>query len=177
MTPRRIWIVGNSGSGKTTLAAAAAHRLGLPHVELDALQHGPDWAQATPEELRTRASEALAGDAWVVDGNYRVARDDHMHRAEQVVWIDYTLPLIVSRVTRRTAARLVMRRRIFNGNRERWRNLVDPTHPVWWAMTSHTPRRREYASLMDDRWLRLRAPREAARWLRELSATASTRAR
>ena len=172
MTPRRIWILGNSGSGKTTLAAAAARRLGLPHVELDALQHGPDWAQATPEELRERAAAALGGEAWVVDGNYRVAREDHLHRAEEIVWIDYALPLVVSRVARRTALRLVTRRRIFNGNRERWRNLVDPTHPVWWSMTSHTPRRREYAASMDARWLRLRTPRQAARWLRGLTEPA-----
>jgi adenylate kinase family enzyme len=172
VNPRRVWIVGNSGSGKSTLAAAAARRLGVPHVELDSLQHGPGWLQATPDELRGRAEAALAGDAWVCDGNYRIARDEHMHRAQLVVWIDYPLPIVVSRVTRRTAVRLVTRRRIYNGNRERWRNLVDPSHPMWWAWTSHAPRRREYEATMDARWLRLRSPREAAGWLRGLRAEA-----
>ena len=175
MTPQRIWVVGNSGSGKTTLARAAAHRLCLPHVELDALQHGPDWLQATPDELRDRAAAALEGDAWVVDGNYRIARDDHLHRAELVVWIDYALPIVASRVTRRTAVRLLTRKRIYNSNVERWRNLMDIDHPVFWAWRSHHPRRREYTTLMDDRWLRLRTPRDAARWLRSLSATADAR--
>jgi adenylate kinase family enzyme len=167
--PHRVWILGTSGSGKTTLAVAAAARLGVPHVELDALQHGPGWAQATPEELRERADSALAGDAWVVDGNYRIARDDHIDRAQQVVWLDYAHPIVMSRVVRRTAIRLVTRRQLYNGNRERWSNLVDPDHPVWWAWRTHAARRLEMRGLMDERWLRVRTPRDAARWLRSLA--------
>jgi adenylate kinase family enzyme len=40
----RLVVVGTSGSGKTTMAAHLARALGVVHVELDALQHGPDWA-------------------------------------------------------------------------------------------------------------------------------------
>jgi adenylate kinase family enzyme len=167
-TARRIWVLGTSGSGKTRLAAAAAARLGVPHVELDVLQHGPGWAQATPDELRERTAAALAGDAWVVDGNYRIARDDHLRRAEQVVWLDYRRPLIMARVARRTARRLVLGERVHNGNVERWRNLADPTHPVWWGWRTHAARRVEMSALTDERWLRLRTARDAARWLRSL---------
>jgi len=34
---RRIAVVGTTGSGKSTLAENIAHRLHIPHVELDAL--------------------------------------------------------------------------------------------------------------------------------------------
>src|SRR6186997_1715444 len=69
---RRVSVAGISGSGKTTLAAALAARLGVPHVELDALHHGPNWTEATPEELRARVEAALAAapEGWVADGNY-----------------------------------------------------------------------------------------------------------
>ena len=71
----RIAVVGTSGAGKTTLSARLAARLGYPHVELDAFQHGPNWQQATVEELRERTDAATGGDCWVCDGNYEAVRD------------------------------------------------------------------------------------------------------
>src|SRR5512142_1642906 len=68
---RRVSVAGISGSGKSTLARALAERLGVPYVELDALNHGPNWTEATPEELRARVEAAFAAapDGWVADGN------------------------------------------------------------------------------------------------------------
>ena len=45
--PARILVAGSSGSGKTTLAALAGRALGVPHVEIDALFHGPGWTPRT----------------------------------------------------------------------------------------------------------------------------------
>jgi adenylate kinase family enzyme len=39
--PRRVVVAGTSGSGKTTLAKHIASVLEIPHVEIDALYHGP----------------------------------------------------------------------------------------------------------------------------------------
>ena len=50
---RRVAIVASaSGSGKTTLGRELALRLDVPFHELDALNHGPGWTEATAEELR-----------------------------------------------------------------------------------------------------------------------------
>jgi ABC-type iron transport system FetAB ATPase subunit len=61
---RRIAVVGASGNGKTTIARALAARLGAPHVELDALHHGPNWSAPSAEEFRRRVASHLEGDAW-----------------------------------------------------------------------------------------------------------------
>lgn len=74
-TLRRIVVVGTTGSGKSTLARTLAQRLNVPHVELDALHWEPNWRQAAPPVFRERTAHALAGEGWVVDGNYSVVRD------------------------------------------------------------------------------------------------------
>ena len=66
----RINIVGIGCAGKTTLARALAARLGVPHVELDALFWGPRWTPVRDEVFRSRVRDALAPDAWVADGGY-----------------------------------------------------------------------------------------------------------
>ncbi len=41
LVPSRVAVVGCSGSGKTTVVRRVVDRLGLEHVELDALAHQP----------------------------------------------------------------------------------------------------------------------------------------
>ena len=91
----RFSIVGTAGSGKTTLARRLAQRLGVPHVELDAIHWGPNWQPAEPDDFRQRARAALRGDAWTTDGNYRSVRDIVWGRAQAVVWLDYSLPVVM----------------------------------------------------------------------------------
>ena len=55
---RRIALMGISGGGETTLGKALAARLGVSYIELDALQHGPNWTESTPEELRAGVTAA-----------------------------------------------------------------------------------------------------------------------
>src|ERR671937_2952145 len=98
--PPKIVVIGTSGSGKTTVARELARRLGVPHVELDALYHGPGWAETPPEEFRRRVAAAMDGDGWVVDGNYESKLGDLvLRRADTVVWLDLPLRVALTRVS------------------------------------------------------------------------------
>lgn len=124
---RRVSVAGIPGAGKTTFARALTARLGLPHVELDALHHGPGWQEATPDELRARVEAAFAAapEGWIADGNYESKVGDLIvSRADTFVWLDMPLPLALGRVARRTASRLVRRTELWSGNRETLRNSV-----------------------------------------------------
>jgi len=57
---RRVSVVGTVGSGKTTFARALARKLDVPYVELDELNWGPRWTQASAEELQVRVNEVSA---------------------------------------------------------------------------------------------------------------------
>jgi adenylate kinase family enzyme len=68
---RKVAIVSScSGNGKTTLGRQLAAALEVPFVELDALVHGPNWAETPDDGLRALLEPILEQDGWVIDGNY-----------------------------------------------------------------------------------------------------------
>jgi len=123
----RIAVVGTSGAGKTTLAHRIASRLGLPHIELDAINWQSGWRDLTrhdPREFVRRVSEAVRAEAWVVDGNYGLVREKVWQRVTHLVWLDYERPVVMARVISRTFLRGVLRTELWAGNRERWRHML-----------------------------------------------------
>jgi adenylate kinase family enzyme len=104
---RRIAVVGTTGSGKSTLAKNIAHRLHIPHFELDALYWQPNWRESPWEVMRERVEDFTRGPAWVTDGNYGFCRDIIWSRTQAVIWLDYPLPLILWRLWWRTWQRAI----------------------------------------------------------------------
>jgi adenylate kinase family enzyme len=141
---RRASVVGASGSGKTTFARQLATKLGVPHVELDGLFWDPDWTQVDDVTFRARVDAATAGDGWVADGNYSRARSIVLARADTVVWLDLPLGTCLGRILKRTARRARTREELWSGNRETWRRHVGGNSLVWWLVTSHRRKRRDY---------------------------------
>ena len=171
---QRISVIGTTGSGKTTVARRTAEVLGVPHVELDALHWGPDWEEAPLEVFRERVSDAVRGDGWVVDGNYGKVRDIVWGRADTVLWLDYPFLGTFLRLLWRTLRRVVVRERLWNGNREGLTAVFGKDSILLWAATSHPRNSKEYPQLMGDpeyahvQFLRHRTPRETEEWLRSL---------
>jgi len=173
---RRIAVIGGSCAGKTTVARELSRRLGLPHVELDALHHDAAWNEAPAELLqqRVRAALAAAPDGWVVDGNYYGKIGDLVLReADTVVWLDVPYGTAIHRVLRRTWSRLWRRTELWNGNRERLRDTFGRNSIVWWVLTTH----RGLAAKWEERLaghrnvVRLRDPRA---WLQSIQASPTT---
>lgn len=99
---RRVVILGNSGSGKSRLARRLGCALDLPVVHLDPLYYGPGWAHGDPALFRQRVAEALAGEAWIVDGSFlTMVGDITLPRAELIVWLEQPRWLATSRALRR----------------------------------------------------------------------------
>ncbi len=173
---RRVSVVGGSCTGKTTLARELAARLGVPHVELDALNHLPGWREAPADELRARVEEALAAapEGWVADGNYHGKIGALvLERADAVVWLDPPYATAVRRVLRRTWRRLVRRTELWNGNGESLRTALSRDSIVWWVLRTHRRYRRtlpaRFAEAPGVPVVRLRSAREARRWLEDVA--------
>ncbi len=174
---RRVHVIGMSGSGKTTLAAELARRLNVPHVELDALRHGPNWTETPDDVMRAQTLARLdAADAshggWVTDGNYSHVRAVLWSRADTVVWLDYSLPVILGRLFKRTLRRTLTQEELWNGNRERFLTAFASRDSLFlWVLQSYKRRRRDYPRLFalpenaPLNVVRLRTPRETRAWL------------
>jgi adenylate kinase family enzyme len=166
--PKRIALAGSTSSGKTTLARRLSAITGAPHIELDALFHGPNWTPTS--DFRERVAEATSGDAWITDGNYAAARDLTWARADLIVWLDYDLPRILWRLTERTFRRRWKNEELWNGNRESLRGHFFSKQSLYlWALQTHHRHRREYprhfAAYPGVRVVRIRSPQQLERWL------------
>jgi adenylate kinase family enzyme len=171
---RRVSVVGNSGSGKSTLARGLAERLGVPWIELDSIRHQPGWRELPDDEFTARVCAATAASAWVVDGNYSVVRALIWSRADTVVWLDPPRLTALRQVGWRTLSRVLLRRELWNGNRERWTSLfrLDRYESmIVWTWQRHPVYRRRYTDAMSApewsglRFVRLPSRRAAERWL------------
>jgi adenylate kinase family enzyme len=172
----RIVVVGTTGSGKTTTAAEIARRLGLPHIEIDALNWGPNWTPSPAEALCQRIGERTCGEAWVIDGNYSTAREIVWNRADTIVWLDLHFLIVMGRLLYRTLHRVITREELWGTNRESWRSQFLSRDSLFlWAIKTHWRRRRQYAELLARpqyahlHVVRLRSPRAVRAWLEALS--------
>jgi adenylate kinase family enzyme len=152
--------------------------LGVPHIELDALHHDPNWKEASAELLRERvhAAFAVAPDGWVVDGNYhhklgRLVVDS----ADTIVFLDPPFATALRRSLWRTFSRAARHVELWNGNYETFSNAFSRNSIPLWVIRTHRGMRAKMAErLPDAKVVHLRSPREVDRWLQSIQATAST---
>jgi adenylate kinase family enzyme len=181
----RIAIIGNSGSGKSTLARALSARLNITHIELDALNWRPGWRSVSiedPDNFRGMVSEAISSDAWITDGNYSLgALPQILPAASDVIWLDYSISLIMARVIRRSLLRSISGEELWpgTGNREDFRRWLRKDHPIRWTWDTYRSgnERREVRfssnALSHARKHRFKTPRETRRWLSEVKPRGS----
>jgi hypothetical protein len=127
------------------------------------------------DRFRQSVSEALSQDAWVTDGNYSRVRDIVWRRANNLVWLDYSLALVMGRVIRRTLQRSLTQQELWNQNRERLSEaFFSKDSIIWWSLSTFHRRRREYPGLFEQpehvhlNIVHLRSPRDTRRWLARL---------
>lgn len=109
MSASRILVLGGPASGKTTLARTLAAERGLPLVSLDSL-FWHDSAETydirrDPAERDRMLAEAVAQEAWVMEGVYWKWTGPVFERAEQVVFVDAPLWLRHWRLAKRHVKR------------------------------------------------------------------------
>ncbi len=175
--PRRVLVAGTSGSGKTTLAAQIGKRLGIRHVEIDALFHGPEWAPRETFEADVEAFSATP--SWVTEWQYGVVRERLAERADLLVWLDFNRITVMRQVVQRTARRRLRRQVLWNGNIEPplWTVFTNHDHIVRWAWSTHHKTAQRILAVQEQHpelpIVRLRDRRSVEQWSNRLRPPAS----
>lgn len=172
---KRVIVIGNTNSGKSTVAERLAESRGVPYIELDALYWEPGWQASDPEVFRERVRSAIAGDEWVMAGNYSKQMDISWPKADTVVWLDVPLRTSLRRCIGRSWRRHRSQELLWGTNHERfWDHLKlwdTQQSLIAYAISSHRRHRRDReARMWNPEWahitfIRLRSTTEVRAWL------------
>jgi hypothetical protein len=176
---RRISIVGATGSGKTVLAAELADKMNLPLYSLDSIRCNCLADGGERNDFAASVASLVVADQWIIDGHYRDVRDAIWRRSEAVVWLNY--PLFV--VGTRLLGRFLQKRRRRPGEKAAHagpiREAPAPVEAGWSERLARYGRtlkeRGEYRRLLSAPHLanvsiiELKSPQAARRWLAEIA--------
>ncbi|MEA3038439.1 MAG: hypothetical protein QOE79_952 [Sphingomonadales bacterium] len=163
----RVLVIGPPGAGKSTLATEIAQRTGLPLIHLDRHHWHAGWVEADRAEWEPKVQALIAGERWVIDGNYGGSLAARLARADTAIWLDFPVWLCLARIFRRALEyRGRTRPDMAEGCPERigWEFLVYAARFPW------VGRKRILAKLpaFSGRLIHLRRPADASRFLRSL---------
>lgn len=167
---KRILVIGNSGVGKSTLAKRLAECLNIPFFPSDPFYWEPGWKLAPAKKVFQQVSEVTARDAWILDGNFDEYHELVWSRADCIIWLDYSIPIILTQVVLRNFKWLVMREPTWSGNTMTLQRAVSG---VRHAVKSYSLKRRKYpvwlAGLPGIPQYHFRTRRETEAWLQEFN--------
>ena len=85
---QRVIVIGSGGAGKSVFAARLAEGTGLPLIHLDALYWKPGWVAPAPDEWDETMRRLVAGERWIIDGNYSRTLEMRMAACDTAIFLD-----------------------------------------------------------------------------------------
>ena len=85
----KIIVLGCPGSGKSTFARWLAARTGLPLIHLDNVWWRADGTHISRAEFDRALNELLAGESWIMDGDYSRIYEVRIRASDTVIFLDY----------------------------------------------------------------------------------------
>lgn len=87
---KRVLIVGNPGAGKSTLAIRMSELTGLPVIHLDKHFWQDGWTEPDRTLWQERVRSLIAGDSWIIEGNFQGTFKLRLSRADTIIYLDFS---------------------------------------------------------------------------------------
>jgi adenylate kinase family enzyme len=150
----RVAVVGGSRAGKTTLSRRSHTCSGC---------RTSSSTRFTTTRTGTRRRPSCRGSA-----------SRRLDRSDLVVFLDPPFPIVLRRALSRTFVRALLRRELWNGNRETFRTAFSSDGIPRWVLRTHRSRQTATAErLAGDAVVRLCSRREIERFVQSIQATAT----
>ena len=164
---QRVIVIGPCGAGKSTSAVELGRLLDLPVHHLDRLHWREGWVESSREELEAAVAPILAGERWLIDGNYGGTMAARLERADTVVYLDYPTWLCLWRALKRV---LRFRRQVRPDMAPGCPERFDPEFFRYILTFNCGPRLRTEAKLMghEAKVMRFRRPAQLRVWMDSL---------
>lgn len=176
---RKINVIGTTGSGKSTFSQLLAKKLGYPYIQMDQLFWRPGWVESTDDEFLPKVEEAVAGAAWVLDGNYSRTNSVKWQQADTIIWLDLSYGRTLFQLLKRTVSRAATKEELWQGtgNRESFRKSFLSKDSIFiWFFKCYKKNRVRYPEITNSpeyshiRFIRLRSPKDVRTFLESIEA-------
>jgi adenylate kinase family enzyme len=164
---QRVMIIGPCGAGKSTLSFTLAGKLGLPLTHMDKLNWLPGWVDGGNDRVRAKLADVLKGERWLIEGNYGSTMPMRLKRADTVVYLDFPIRLCLWRLIKRVVTGRGKTRPDMTADCPERFDLKFFTYVMGWNYGPR-PRTEEALKGHETKVIRLRSPKELARWVAKL---------
>lgn len=98
---KKIIVIGSGGAGKSAFSRRLGNALNVEVIHLDKLYWKPNWEKTPKDEWARIVEELLAGESWVMDGNFGGTREMRMRACDTVVFLDIPRRICLYRILKR----------------------------------------------------------------------------
>ena len=98
---KKILVLGCPGSGKSTFARKLQAETGLPLIHLDNVWWRADRTHISRDEFDRALAGLLAGERWIMDGDYSRTYEARLRAADTVIFLDYPEDLCMAGIVAR----------------------------------------------------------------------------
>src|SRR5690242_12425499 len=98
---KKILVIGTSGSGKSTLAKQLSEILDVQFFPSDNFYWEADWKIAADDKVLEQIKKVISHKAWILDGNFETERELVWNQSDCIIWLDYSLAVILWQVITR----------------------------------------------------------------------------
>ena len=166
---KRILVIGTSGAGKSVLAKRLSACLHVPYFPSDPFYWEPGWKPARADKVFQQVREVTSRDLWILDGNFDEYHEFVWRQADCILWLDYSISVILKQVIIRNFKWLLTREPVWSGNRMTLRRAISG---IRHAIRSYSSKKKNYpcwlAELSGIRHYRFRTKQETETWLKGL---------